>query len=83
MKTTVKTISAGTSIKVKSYIAASNGNPPVLRVEDGYITAKTDMTEKTSEYPVVYEGPCEFNEINIYELGKSIEGSKLSDHLYF
>lgn len=77
LKTTVKTISAGTSIKVKSYIAASNGNPPVLRVEDGYITAKTDMTEKTSEYPVVYEGPCEFNEINIYELGKSIEGSKL------
>ena len=77
LKTKVKTISAGTSLKVKSYIAASNGNPPVLRVEDGYITAKTDMTEKTSEYPVIYDGPCSLTEINVYELGKAIKGSKL------
>ncbi|MDE6148830.1 MAG: hypothetical protein K2F81_01880, partial [Ruminococcus sp.] len=41
------------------------------------ITAKTDMTEKSSEYAVVYDGPCKLPEINVYELGKSIEGSKL------
>ena len=60
-----------------SYVAASNGNLPVLKVEDGYITARTDMTEKASTYPVIYDGPCSLTEINIYELGKSIEGSKL------
>ena len=35
------------------------------------------MTEKASTYPVIYDGPCSLTEINIYELGKSIEGSKL------
>ena len=77
LKTKVKTINTGANIKIMSYVAASNGNLPVLKVEDGYITARTDMTEKTSTYPIIYDGPCSLTEINIYELGKSIEGSKL------
>ena len=78
LNTKVKTINSGDTITVIDYVKASDGNPPVLKVNDGYITAKADVTEKlNTTTTVVYNGHCNSTEINVYELGKSIEGSKL------
>ncbi|MDE6149915.1 MAG: hypothetical protein K2F81_07465, partial [Ruminococcus sp.] len=78
LKTKVKTINSGETITVLDYVKASDGNPPVLKVDDGFITAKAEVTQKlNTNTAVVYNGYCNLTEINVYELGKNIEGSKL------
>lgn len=77
LETKVDTIQSGKIINVKGYVGALNGNPPVLEIDNGYITAKIDKTEKLKK-TVIYDAPLSGStEIGVFEMGKSIEGANL------
>lgn len=76
LKEKIGTINSGEIININGYVSAVKGNPPVLEVDNGYITAKTDKTQKL-ESTVIYDAPLSSAEIGVFEMGKSIEGANL------
>lgn len=55
LKTKVGTLNSNESIGIISYIAAANGNPPVLKINGGYITAKTSETTILNRFNIHYD----------------------------
>lgn len=51
----VGVISKDSSIKITGFIKASNGNPPVFKVSNGYITTKKDSVKEVNTFTVNYQ----------------------------
>lgn len=54
LKNKVGVINKDSSIKITDFIKASNGNPPVFKVSNGYITTKKDEVKESSTFTIKY-----------------------------
>lgn len=74
----IGTLEESQIVWVDDYIEANNGNPPVFKIENGYITAKKEaVLQLNSSFTTIYNETLSIAEIGVFELGKSIEGAKL------
>lgn len=74
----IGTLEESKIVWVDDYIEANNGNPPVFKIENGYITAKKEaVLQLNLSCTTIYNEPLSIAEIGVFELGKSIEGARL------